>query len=141
MGGEKVQTVKYSDMKIGDKVINNAFTREFIQEVYPTLRAQVLFVFLPILFFVLLVFITIFHFIWLFIWAGILKIVSFIPGIPRLTYEQLIGFTFYTYFFDIIVTIVVLSIFGMWFSSFAAFFMGSLISLVIFAGNIWFLKK
>ncbi len=67
-------------MNIGDKIINNAFGKEIIRQAYPTVRLQVIFVVVPILITILSVFVAIVHFILIFIWAGILRLICFIPS-------------------------------------------------------------
>ncbi len=93
---QKMTKVLYTDMKIGDKIINNAFVSEKFLTKYPPLRQAFLYLVIPFVLIVGLLF-SCFFFVMSFFWSLVVFLVSKISSSSRLTYEQSLVFVLHMF--------------------------------------------
>lgn len=93
---QKITKVLYSDMKIGNKIINNAFVSEKFLTKYPPLRKAFLYLAMPFSLIVGLC-LSCFFFLMSFFWSLVVFLVSKIRASSSLTYEQSLVFVLHLF--------------------------------------------
>lgn len=94
---QKMTKVKYSDMEIGTKTINNAFINEKFLTIYPEARGNLMPFLIPIFLIAGLV-LAVFFFLMSLFWSLVVFLISKISSLPHLTYEQSIVFVLHVFF-------------------------------------------
>lgn len=125
---QKITKVRYVDMKIGDKLINNDFVNEKFLTTYPSLRRALLYFVIP---FVLVIGLCLacFFFVMSFFWSFIVFLVSKISTRSQLTYEQSLVFVLHM-FFPVYLIVSLMTYFGMYF-----FLLPTLVFVCVFFFN------
>lgn len=126
---QKMTKVKYSDMEIGTKTINNAFINQKFLTTYPQIRKSIVPFFIPV-FFIAGSCIALFFFLCSFFWSLVVFLVSKISSRPHLTYEQSIVFVLHV-FFPVLLLLAAFLLSGMYF-----IFLPSLLFIAMFLFNI-----
>ncbi len=126
---QKMTKVKYADMEIGTKTINNAFMNEKFLTTYPEVRKNIMPFFIPI-FLIAGLALTVFFFIMSLFWSLVVFLVSKISSLPRLTYEQSLVFVLHV-FFPVLLLLAAFALSGMYF-----IFLPSLLFIAMFLFNV-----